>query len=361
MNIRLLSSSSCITILNGRVSKNFYRDSNPDAEYYDQILISTDSTADKAQFNQLTNELGVKGDLADMFFNFYVKFKNLKYIHQYLPEDDRFGENSGGFNLRYDFDSLQYIHANGEYLLGGYYKFGGTYFMKFLTVDYWRMQYKPGIIENTYFGNHHEWYNDFNPTSADLLKGSVIGNFKWMKIAPSISLINVKNRVYYGYDKKPAQASGSTRVLSPGLRLDFIFFKKLHFENEVLYTLISGDSVASNTFRIPKLFINSSLFYGSYFFDGKIYVQAGADLHYKTDYFGLAYNPAVQQFYLQDDFLIEAYPIVNAFIDFQIDHVSIFLKMTHVNQGKLSGYFTYPYYTGQKRIIDIGVRWLWFN
>jgi hypothetical protein len=341
--------------------KNIYFDTRPDPEFYDRILISPDSTADRARLNRMTNEFGLKGDLADMFYNFYVKFRRLKYVHQYLPGDENIGENSGGFNLRYDFDSLQYVHASGEYLLGGFYRFGGTYTMKFLTVDYWRVQQKPAIMQETYFGNHHEWYRNFNPIASDLLKASVTGNFRWISITPSVSLQNVKNRIYFDYDKTPSQAGGSARLLSPGLTLNFTFFKRLHLNSRGLYTLISGDSEASNSFRTPTWLINSSLFYGSHFFDGKIYVQAGIDLHYKSDYFAPAYDPSVQQFYLQDDFLIPAYLLTNVFLDFQIDHVSVFVKLTHANQGNLSGYFTFPHYIGQQRIIDFGIRWMFFN
>ena len=236
--------------------KNFYTNDplGSDLEYMIRYFISTDSTVDKAQFNQLTNEVGVKGDLADMFYNFYVKFKNLKYIQQYLPENDKINESYGGFNLRYDFDSLQYIHAGGEYLLGGNYRLGGTYFMKFLALEYWRTRNKPYIIQETYFGNHHEWYNNFDATASDYFKGSVTVNFGSIKLAPFASLTNIKNNIYYDYDKRPAQASGSAQILNLGLIFNFRLFRNLYFENEIIYTNISGDAVAANSFRIPQWF-----------------------------------------------------------------------------------------------------------
>jgi hypothetical protein len=138
-------------------------------------------------------------------------------------------------------------------------------------------------------------------------------------------------------------------------------FRKLFFENEVIFTNISGDSIAANSFRIPKWFANSRIYYGSSFFDNKIYVMIGADLHYKSDYRSLAYNPAIQQFYLQDNFLIPSYLLIDGFIEFQIDHFTFFLKMTHANQSQLSGYFTFPHYIGQKRTLDLGIKWLFFN
>jgi hypothetical protein len=345
------------------LNRNFYKDIplGPDADFYDQILINVDSTTDQTQTNQLINEIGLKGDLAKMFYNFYVKFRNVKHRARYLPGEQLFIENSGGFNLRYDFDSLQNIRAAGEYILGGYYRFGGSYFMKFFTVEYWRTQYSPAIIEDTYFGNHHEWSNNFATPASDLLRGSLIYGNKFMRIEPFASVTNVKNNIYYDYDQTPSQATGSAQILNFGLNLNFVFGKKIFWENEAIYTQITGDQEAVNSFRIPEIFVNSKLYYGSFLFEKKIYVTIGVDANYKSEYFAPSYNPVLQQFYLQDDFLIPSYVVANAFLEFQIEHFSVFLKFEHINQSANSGYFTHPHYIGQKRIFDAGVRWMFFN
>lgn len=344
-------------------NRNFYKDDplGPDAEFYDQILINPDSTTDQFQTNQLINEFGLKGDYARMFYSFFVKFRNVKHFSTYLPSDQRFFENSGGFNLRYDFDSLQNIRASGEYILGGYYRFGGAYFMKFFTVEYWRTQSRPSIIEDTYFGNHFEWKNNFATPASDLLKGSLIYKNKFMRIEPYASVTNVKNNIYYNYDQEPSQATGSAQILNFGLNLDLAFGNKIFWENEAIYTEITGDAEAVNSFRIPDIFVNSKLYYGSHWFDEKIYITFGVNGHFKSDYFAPGYNPVLQQFYLQDDFLIPSYLVADAFIEFQIDLVSVFLKFEHVNQPPSNGYFTHPYYIGQPRIFDLGVRWMFFN
>lgn len=344
-------------------NRNFYND-NPlgaDADFYSQILINPDSTTDQFQTSQVVNEFGIKGDLAKMFYSFFVKFRNVNHFSRYLPNNQQFFENSGGFDLRYDFDSLQFIRSSGEYILGGFYRFGGHYFNKFFTVEYWRTQSRPGIIEDTYFGNHFEWQNNFATPSSDLLKGSLIYKNKFMRIEPFASITNVKNNIYYDYDQTPSQATGAAQLLSFGLNLDLSIGNKIFWENEGIYTDVTGDDEAVNSFRIPELFINSKLYYGSFWFDEKIYIMFGVDGHYKSDLYAPAYNPVLQQFYLQDDFLIPSYVLLDAFIEFQIIHVSVFLKFEHINQKADFGYFTHPYYIGQPRIFDLGVRWMFFN
>ena len=332
-----------------------------DADFYDEILISPDSTTDQSQTDQFINEFGVKGDLAKMFYRFYVKFRDVKYRTNYLPGKQLFFENSGGFELRYDFDSLQNIRASGEYILGGFYRFGGSYFNKFFTVEYWRTQSRPAIIENTYFGNHFEWYNDFATPSSDMLKGSLIFKNKFLRVQPYASVTNVQNNIYYDYDQTPSQATGSAQILSFGLNFDISIWRKLFWQSEVIYTRLSGDPEAVNSFRIPETFVNSKLYFGSYMFDQKLFIMFGLDGNYKSSYFAPSYNPVLQQFYIQDDFLVPGYLRVDAFVEFQIIHVSVFLKIEHLNQQSQNGYFTHPHYIGQNRIFDVGIRWMFFD
>ncbi len=344
-------------------NRNFYTDDplGTDADFYEQILINEDSTTDQSQTNQFINEFGLKGDLSNMFYDFFIKFRNVKYFTNYLPGEKRYFENSGGFNLRYDFDSLQNITASGEYILGGYYRFGGAYFMKFFTVEYWRTQSRPAIIEDDYFGNHIEWSNNFATPASDLLKGSLIYRNNFFRLEPFASVTNVKNNIYYDYDMKPAQASGSAQLLSFGANLDFKLGKNVFWENEAIYTKVTGAQEAVNSFRIPDIFVNSKLYYGGWWFDKKIYMMFGVDSHYQSEFFAPAYNPTVQQFYLQDDFIIPSALKADAFLEFSIDLLSVFLKFEYVNQPSSNGYFTHPYYIGQPRIFDAGVRWMFFD
>lgn len=344
-------------------NRNFFTDKplTSDYSFFEDVLINPDSTTDQSQTNELINEFGIKGDYTKMFYRLFTKFRDVKYRSRYLPDNKLFFENSGGFELRYDFDSLQNIRASGEYILGGFYRFGGSYFNKFFTVEYWRTQSRPAIIEDTYFGNHFEWSNNFATPTSDMLKGSLIYNSKFMRIEPMASVTNVTNNIYYDYDMTPSQTGGAAQILSFGLNLDLTLAKKIFWKNEAIYTQVTGDEQAVNSLRIPEIFVNSKLYYGGYWFQEKIYIMFGVDANYKSEYFAPAYNPVVQQFYLQDDFLVPKYLLVNGFIEFQIEYLSMFLKMEHLNQSPNDGYFTHPYYRGQPRIFDIGVRWLFFN
>ena len=46
----------------------------------------------------------------------------------------------------------------------------------------------------------------------------------------------------------------------------------------------------------------------------------------------------------------------------QVQNFRVFLKMTHFSQfDKFDGYFVTPYYPAQKKVLDLGVKWYFFN
>ena len=99
-------------------------------------------------------------------------------------------------------------------------------------------------------------------------------------------------------------------------------------------------------------------------FKNTIPVQIGLDLHHRSAYNANAYDPVIQQFYLQDEkqvFYGNSYPI-NVFWNMRIEKIFIFLKCTHVNQPTDGGYMVTPGYPGQQRsFLDFGFKWLFFD
>ena len=85
------------------------------------------------------------------------------------------------------------------------------------------------------------------------------------------------------------------------------------------------------------------------------------DAHYKSAYYAKAYDPVTRQFYLQDDFKIPEYLLLDLYINIRINTVRIFAKWTYFNQKKGFGYFTTPYYIGQPKVIDLGVSWMFYD
>lgn len=334
-----------------------------DINFHDRILISRDSTVDQSKSFDVRNEAGIKGTVGKAYYRLFARARNFRMNYRYIPE--RFGqfETYAGYHVRMRFDSLHYLRSEGEYLIAGNYKLEAVYRNKFFDAEFRRIQYDPSVIQLRYFGNHGEWSNSFRTVSSDYLAGSV--NF-WIRdifrIRPMLSITNVNRQVYWNEDKTPQQASGSAQLLSPGLFLYLRMGDKFFLETEARYTLVTGTTrEAADAFRIPEIFANTSLYYTNELFERRLNLKAGIDIHYKSAYQALAYDPVMQQFHLQNWFTVPQYALVDAYVNTRVSWATIFLKMENLAQPENGGYFTFPQYRGIGRTFTLGITWSFFD
>lgn len=346
---------------------SFRSDLNPsDTLYFNDIRFDT-STVDQSTFRQFQNEFGVKGDVADLFYSFYIKRRDLEYKNEYLTRQGVRGssiiegENYGGFNLRFDVNDATQVGGFGEYMLGGNFKLGGYVNTSLFDFSYEKYLYQAPYKYQAYSGNHYAWSNNFDPVSSDILKGNIKVRLPFMSLVPEVSYANIRNQIYFNTDTVPAQMGKAASLLSAGFRLNISFLKRFHLKNYFVYTNISGPG--ADVFRTPEMFANVQFFYSNLFFNEKLNLQAGINLHYQSAYFADAYEPVTQQFFLQNSFQVPEYVLADVFINFKINRARVFLKMNNITQiaGIDPGYFTTPYYTGLKGTFDVGIHWKFFD
>jgi hypothetical protein len=342
---------------------NYFIDENlsADGAYFKPSLFNTQKTDHKDKFRSLANEAGIKGDWKKAFYNAYFRFRQTNFVPSELKQIETRNETYLGGSLRYDNDSTYFLQLSGELMNNGNHHLAGIYENRLWELSYRRYMYEPGAIQERYFSNHYEWYNDFAPVQSDNFKGLFKLDFKRLHIYPQMTLSNVFNYIYFDVDKRPAQAGGFVQLYSPGVEIKFDITPYLHWYTTFIYTLKTGENQASNAFRFPSIFINSNLFYSRYLFNNKLLTSIGLDTHFRNAYFADGYDPITQQFYLQNDFEIPGYFLADFYVNIKIGTVKLFLKMTYINQGQNSGYFTTPYYIGQPRVMDLGLSWMFYD
>jgi len=107
---------------------------------------------------------------------------------------------------------------------------------------------------------------------------------------------------------------------------------------------------------------HGQIYYEKDWFNRKMHVQLGIDLHWKSSYFAYNYDPATQQFFLQNELEVPNYLVADIFFNFQLIRGLVFLKVINVLEGlQAEGYQATPFYPGQGRGIDLGVKWLFFD
>lgn len=320
-----------------------------------------DSTINNNQFSEWRNEVGFKGDLGPLYYNAFAKYRTGNMSGNFQVDPFGFDEFSIGGALRGEINENWRFEAEGEYLVPSAFRINGKFISPFLEASYTKSLYKPSAMQMLYRGNHHRWSNRFSNIGLDQIEGVIKADFKRWSIRPSLSLNRVSNYVFFDENQQASQASGDAFMLIPGVKTSFNVSGKLFWESEVYYTLITGDG--ADNFRIPELFANSRIYFDSPMFDENLFIQIGLDARYRSDYFADAYNPAMQQFYLQNRVVISAYPVIDFFLNARINRTRILLRYNHVNSNLLNipGYFVTPDYTGLKGMLDVGISWPLFD
>ncbi len=326
--------------------------------YYSDSL-----TQEKTQFEVWENKFGIKGTLAGWDYRLYGRYRSwhVGYV-PFIPLDIERSTNANseafiGLWTQYRFGKNIRLNAEGELMLVKDYRLGGTIESPWFRGSYYSTSYSPAQLQQKVLSNTFYWDNNFRNTQANQIFGQLILKWKGLELMPSLTLINLNNYVYFDELSQARQAGDAIQLVYAGVNLNYSW-KVFHFENEFIYTLRNGPDVI----RIPELFLTSRLYAEGALFKKALYMQLGAEVHYRSTYYGDAYMPAIGQFHLQNEFPLKAYPVVDVFANARIGRVRLFAKFAHVNQGFTApGYFVTPYFPGQIRTLAFGVNWLMFD
>ncbi|MFC2125269.1 putative porin [Bacteroidota bacterium] len=345
------------------VMRNSFTDTNlgGEKEFFDHFILDEAETHDQSKFQEFSSEFGAKGDWKKAYYNMYYKIRRVNFLHKYLQLEDYRTESYIGGSLRYDNDTSYQLLLSGELMSNGNHRFYANYENKLWDLSYLRYMYEPAAMYENYFSNHYQWHNDFIPTQTDKIRASIKVPLKRIYLEPGTDFSLVKNYIYFNREKQPEQASGFSQIISPRLYLGLQLSDYISWKTLAIYTLTTGDDEARDAFRIPPVFVNSRLAYEKLMFDGKLYFSVGIDAHYKSVYFAKAYDPITQQFYLQDNFKIPEYLLLDLFVNIRINTMRIFVKYAYLNEKKAYGYFITPHYPGQPKVIDLGVSWKFYD
>lgn len=335
---------------------------SPDRLFFNENRFhSPDSTLNNHHFSEWRNEAGFKGDLGPVYYNAYVKFRTGRMASPHFESNNNFTELYLGGSLRGQLSERWYFEADGEYLIPQGFRISGLFRSPYLDLTYTKALYRPTLAQELYRGNHFQWTNfDFANTGVDQVKGELKADFARFSLRPSVTINRVNNYIVYNREMVPEQIEAEAFMLIPGVRANFAL-GKLFMQNEVIYTALTGNG--ADAFRIPEWFVNSRIFYDSPVFNENLFIQIGIEGRYRSAYLADAYMPATQQFYLQDRFMVQGYPVLDAFLNFRINRTRLLIRYNHLNDNLLAqpGYFVTPDYTGLRGLLDIGINWSFFD
>ncbi|CCH01318.1 hypothetical protein FAES_3310 [Fibrella aestuarina BUZ 2] len=272
----------------------------------------------------------------------------------------------GGWVGYYFPDSLSRLTAEGEFLVAdigstntGAFRLNGQLESKYFTVGFTSVQAAPPLIAQRFISNVQSltWTNTANQFQrTQHAYGQLTVRTKNWLVTPGADFWLIDNYVYFDRQARPAQ-SGAFTMLRLGLGATYTR-SRFQASAQSYYTLNAGDDVL----RVPTFFFNGRIQY-DFIYAKVLHIQTGVQLHYKSAYYGNAYNPVTQQYYLQEGQLVEGALLADVFANMRVNRVRFFVKLNHANQGILSpsGYFVAPGFLQLQRGFGFGVDWLLFD
>ncbi len=161
---------------------------------------------------------------------------------------------------------------------------------------------------------------------------------------------SIQNYIYIGKEGTPVQHGSNLQVVSARIKQDFRF-RAFGWENEACWQLSSDKSVIP----LPSLSVYSNM-YLAVKLAKVLTVQLGADVHYNTVYYAPYYEPATQQFQLQDEVKVGGYPLVNAYVNFHLKQARFFI-MAYNLSSKFANpdYFSLAHYPLNPMVLKMGI------
>lgn len=214
-------------------------------------------------------------------------------------------------------------------------------------------------MAESYFGNHYEWNNSFVDVLSNTISGSLFHDFSFLRLEPEVKISTIDNYVYFGIDKLPAQNSAVALVNKYSLKADFTVAKHFKFENRTIFNNVAGDG--ADAIRTPDWNYFGKWYYHNIIFNNYMEMQLGFDIRWQSAYFANAYDPITQQFHIQDDFEIPSFWTADLFFIMKAQKLSLWIKFKYINQKKEEGYFDTPFYPATQRMVDLGLRWHFYD
>jgi len=324
--------------------------------FYDSFLDNI-ATQDSFKIKNVSNRIGIKGNSKLFNYDIYGNFGYFKYHVNAL--ENSFSEIYVGGLLKYKNPSFDVV-SNFEIKKSSDYRLKVDLKSKIFEASYLSALYEPKIFERIYLGNHYSWENNFNSSFVNNLNAKINLENRFITFSPSINFYTIKDHIYFvGDNHLQADQVITFNQFIVDLKLKLLN-NKINFDNKFTYNLSSNS--ANGILNFPKQTLYSKLYYNGIWFNNTIPVQLGTIISYRSEFYGDAYDPITQNFYVQNEFMLERYLRFDLFFTMQVNNLRIFLKMNHFNQfDSFDGYFVTPYYPAQKKVLDLGVRWYFFN
>lgn len=140
------------------------------------------------------------------------------------------------------------------------------------------------------------------------------------------------------------------QVISARLKQD-LRYRAFGWENEVAYQLSSKSEVLP----LPQISLHSNM-YVAVKLAKVLTVQLGAEVYYNTAYYAPYYEPASQQFQVQQKVKVGNYPLINAYANLHLKQARFFVMAYNLGSKFVApDYFSLAHYPLDPMVLKMGI------
>lgn len=243
------------------------------------------------------------------------------------------GYNWGDFNLSGNIETrIPFLNDTASVSAAGYIK-----------------NLSPTFYENHYYSQYFRWENDFSKVKKVHIGGKI--TIPHTLSEAGIGVENITNYIYFDETGNPKQYGGNIQVLAVNIQQNFNL-GALHWDNQAVYQTSSNQKILP----LPTLCAYSSLFF-QFAIAKVLTIQMGANANYWTRYYAPAYEPATQQFKLQNEMKVGEYPLISGYLNCHLKQTRFFLE--YYNLGAMfinpPEYFSIPHYPVNPPLLKLGL------
>ncbi len=216
-----------------------------------------------------------------------------------------------------------------------------------------------GYIRNVtpafYQRNHHSRYYWWDSETINLKKTQQFYVGGEVHLASTNTTLkagveSIQNYIYFNRIGRPEQHGSNLQVITARLKQN-LYYRGFGWENEAAYQLSSDDAVLP----LPEISVYTNL-YVHFKLAKVLTMQIGADMHYHTSYHAPYYEPATQQFRIQDQVKVGNYPLINGYVNFHLKQARFFVMGYNMGSFFLQpNYFSLAHYPVNPFILKMGI------
>jgi hypothetical protein len=213
----------------------------------------------------------------------------------------------------------------------------------------------PAFFQRHQHSRYFWWDADLSNTQQFRAEGIV--NLESTNTTVSAGVESIQNYIYFDRQGMPQQYGSNLQVVSARLQQNF-YYRGFGWENTAEWQLSSNEDVLP----LPQISAYTNLYV--YFKLAKVLtVQLGADAHYHTKYYAPYYEPATQQFILQNEKKIGNYPLINGYANFHLKQARFFVMFYNLGASIFNEpeYFSLLHYPLNPMVVKLGVSVMFNN